>query len=359
MIKQVFVDRKKWVTEDDFLTGLSLSQMLPSATGVNTIEFLAYKTNGTLGALIAPICFVFPAFVLMTVLSALYFTYGKIPAAQALFTGLGAVVVALIANAAVTLGSSALKDFKAVMIALTGLALVEFAHVHIVMVGVAGAVLGLLAYRRSIVGDEAPPALPEHGSRLSWLPWIGATAVLILVVVATKHTLSMKIFLSMLHVGMFTFGGGFMSIPIFQHEAVTANHWLTNRQFVDGLALGQITPGPVLITGNFIGFRVLGVWGAVLGSIATFLPGAIGMFIVAHQHERVQHLAWLQRMVRGLVAAFVGVLASVVIRLGMESLVDWRTIGIAGIALVGLMLVKLDPLWVILGGVVVSLILFL
>ena len=359
-MKRVFVERKKWITEQEFITGLSLSQLLPSATGANTIEFLGYRIRGSLGAIVAPVCFILPALILMTILSAIYFRYGQVPLGQALFTGLGAVVIALIISAAVSLGRSAIKDVWAAVVAVVGLALVELLHQSIPMVVVVSAIAGFLIYRGKITPEEEP----QNGSdaddmpRIFWL-WLGiAILAVTAVLVLTRGYRVTELLTSILHVGAFTFGGGFMSIPIFQHQAVDIHHWLTTRQFLDGIALGQITPGPVLITAVFIGYKVLGVWGALLAGLTIFSPGALGMFVVAHQHEKVSHLVWLQAMVKGIVAGFMGVLVSVIIRLGAHSLTDWKTVTLAVAALVALLVAKLDPLWVIIAGAAVSLVLF-
>ncbi len=358
-MKQVFVERKKWTTEKEFITGLSLSQLLPSATGVNTIEFLGYRVGGSLGAIIAPICFITPALVLMTVLSAVYFAYGQVPLAKSLFTGLGAVVIALIVNAAVNLGRSAIKDWWAAGIAVIGFMIVRFLGAPIPLVVLVSAVAGYLIYRKKVRLAETGDDDSSNGvSRFFWLWFTLAIGAAVTALALTTHTKTTQLLLSILHVGVFTFGGGFMSIPIFQHQAVEVHHWLTNRQFLDGIALGQITPGPVLITAVFIGYKVLGFWGALLAGLTIFSPGALGMFIIAHQHERVSHLIWLQAMVKGIVAGFMGVLLSVIIRLGTQSIVDWKTALLAAIALVALVWKKVDPLWVIIAGAVVSILLF-
>lgn len=357
-MKQVFVERRKWITEHEFITGLSLSQLLPSATGVNTIEFLGYRTAGTPGAIIAPLLFITPALLLMTVLSAIYFKYGQLAAVKALFTGLGAVVIALIINAVVCLGRSAIKDWWAAGIAVIGFAIVRFLHQSIPTVIGVSALAGFLIYRRRIRPAENGSDAASGVSAWFWLRVLLLVALVGTILTLTARTLTSTLLLSMLHVGVFTFGGGFMSIPIFQHQAVEIHHWLTNREFLDGIALGQVTPGPVLITAVFIGYKVLGVVGALLAGLAIFAPGAIGMFVIAHQHERVSHLVWLQAMVKGIVAGFIGVLLTVVIRLGVQSIVDWKTAVLPLVALIALQWKKVDPLWVILGGALISLVIF-
>lgn len=369
-MKQIFVDKKKWITEDEFITGLSLSQLLPSAIGVNTIQFIGYQLRGSLGAIVAPLCFIAPAIILMTVLSALYFAFGRLGTMQSLFVGLGAVVVALIINAAVSLGKSAIKDVWGGIAAMIGFVIVHWSvggSRSIVLIALVSALLGFVAYRGKVADNSSARTDTQctQNSRTFWLTFTTVIVGISGILFVTRHSPMTELVAAILRVGAFTFGGGFMSIPIFQHESVVAHHWLTNDQFLAGLALGQITPGPVLITANFIGYKVGGVLGALLGSIAVFTPGSIGMFILAHQHERVKHLVWLQAVIRGIVAGFMGVLFSVIIRLAMHSLFSWhslgmilKTTGMTVLSLIVLLVLKKDPLWVIVGGAVVSLILF-
>jgi len=383
-MKQIFVDRKRWITEDEFVTGLSLSQLLPSAIGVNTIEYIGYQLRGSLGAIIAPICFIAPATVLMTILSAIYFSYGTTPIIKSLFAGLSAVVIALIINAGISMGKSAIKNVAGAVIAVTGFVIIEvfslpivqtwasncappyrsiilsILHLPIPMVALVSGIAGYLVLRPGMNGSSNGDDLPRPTAKSGtfWLALSAAILLIAVILALTARTETTRLLLAILRVGSLTFGGGFMSIPLFQHESVVANHWLTHKQFLDGLALGQITPGPVLITANFIGYHQLGVIGALLGSIAIFTPGAVGMFVLAHQHDKVKHLLWLQSMVRGIVAGFMGVLLSVVIGLAMKSLLDWKRVCIAIVALYVILIAKKDPLWVILGGALLSIFIF-
>lgn len=359
-IKDIFVTRHRWVSEQDFLTGLSLSQMLPGATGVNLITFLGYQLRGAWGAIVTPVCFIFPALALMTLLSAIYFTYGQVPMAQALFTGLGAIVVGLLVNATVTLGQSAIRDRWGVVLAFCAFGLVFGLHISIWLIVLSTALAGMLIYKNQPISnpDAAVEPLNHHLTQGFWVSMLSLLLVTTLLLILTRHTLATQLFLSVLRVGVMAFGGGFTSIPLFQHEIITIHHWLALHTFLDGIALGQITPGPVLITATFIGYRLLGVGGALLGSLAIFTPGAFAMFLLAHQHERVRQWQWLHAMVRGIVAGFIGVLLSVTIQLGIHSLTDWKTITLATGSVLVLLVAKKDPVWVILGGAIISPFLF-
>lgn len=355
---QYFVLRKGWVSEHDFQLGLSLSQVLPGAQALSVITFLGYRLGGAWGALVASACFLAPATLLMIALSALYFAFGQLPIVQVLFKGLGAVVVALLVNATWSMGRTALKDRRGMVIALAAFLTLLWLHTAVLVVIVAAAGVGALLYPRQplpLTEDETT-GNPARGKAL-WGWGLVVLVVLGALLYITWESTATQLFLAMLRVGVFTFGGGYASVPLLQHEVVT-HQWLTIRQFLDGIALGQVTPGPVLITGTFIGYHVLGVWGAVLGTLAIFAPGGIAMFFLTRQHHRIRQLRWLWAMVRGVVAAFIGVLLFVTIQLAGQSLTDWKTVVLAAIGIVALMIWRRDPLWVILATLLASPFLF-
>ena len=367
-IKRIYVERGQWVDERLFLTGLSLSQMLPGATSMNLLEFLSCQVYGGWAALLTPMLMIAPAFFLMTALSAVYFAFGNIPLVQALFTGLGAVVVALLLNATYSLGRSALKDFWSVLIAILAFTLRQFLHLHVLLVAAAAAGAGLALYYGRITPHDAAPhhkSVAVNGKsvftgRRLFRFCLAAIALfsLVIVWVVYRKSLGVEVFSALTRVGLLTFGGGYAAVPLFQHEAVSAHHWLTVRQFLDGIALGQITPGPVLITSAFIGYHLLGIPGAFLGTLAIFAPSCSLMFVLARKHDMITKAAWAQGMIGGVVAGYIGILAGVIIYLAGNSLTDWRTTALFLAALPVLILWKKDPLWVILGGAALSLIFF-
>jgi len=361
-LKDIFVNRKAWMTEEDFLTGVSLSQLLPGANAMATVVYIGYRMQGSLGAAIAPVAFIFPSTVLMIALSALYFLYGSLHIVLVLFTGLGAVVIGLLVNAVIVMGRSAIKNIWAALIALAVLlTMLCWKDAQILLIVPACALLGLLIFRNpreDASAAAAPPAETVPTPPWFWWSTLVVLLAVVLLFVLTAQSPVTRMFLALLRVGVFTFGGGYASVPLFQQVAVSQYHWLTLQQFRDGIALGQVTPGPVLITSSFIGYRVLGILGGVLGTIAVFMPGALAMFFVAHQSERFVHLRWLQAMVRGIVAGFIGVILAVTIHLGQQSITDWKTLILAIASAFVLTVLKRDPIWVILGGAVLSMLLF-
>jgi chromate transporter len=157
----------------------------------------------------------------------------------------------------------------------------------------------------------------------------------------------------MLKVDIFAFGGGFASVPLMLHEIVDVRHWLDSKTFMDGIALGQVTPGPIVITATFVGYQVAGVVGAVVGTIGMFAPSFLMVLVTVPHFDRLQHSLWFRRALRGVLASFVGLLMAVTIHFGV--VVSWSipAVLIAAVAFTALRL-KIDILWVVLAGAAVS-----
>ncbi|MHB9014268.1 MAG: chromate transporter [Ignavibacteriaceae bacterium] len=164
------------------------------------------------------------------------------------------------------------------------------------------------------------------------------------------------IFLTFFKIGTFAFGGGYNSIPLLQHETVSIHQWVSMNQFRDGLAMGQITPGPVLITATFIGYKVFGITGAIAATIGIFLPSVIAVILLNKFHQKIVQMHITHSLIRGVLAGFIGLLISVTINFGIHSLVSWQTWGIFIISLILLAYYKVDALWIIIGTIIISLI---
>jgi len=159
-------------------------------------------------------------------------------------------------------------------------------------------------------------------------------------------------------IGLFAFGGGFTTIPLIQHQVVDSLHWLTVPQFVDGITMGQITPGPVFITATFIGYKVAGILGAIAATLAIFAPSLALMIGLADIHAKVRNLKIVKVFVKGFLAGFIGLLIAVTLQFAFKSLINWQAWLIFGASLFWLMYLKKDAIWAILGTVVLSLLIF-
>ena len=358
-MKRVLVRQKAWVTEAQFMEGLSLAQLLPGATGVTLMGYLGLRLRGPVGAVIMPLFFALPAFILMVILSAVYFTYGQIPLIRSLFIGMGALVVALLINAMLVLGKSIFsnhfsKDTRRYIIALLAFLGGFFLHIQVAGIVLFSALAGIILLTDLKVQGSPKATTIDSSSNQNTAKWLwlllGVVALILLIFISPYRSL----FTSLAGVGLLAFGGGFTSIPLMQHLAVDSQAWLTLSEFRDGIALGQVTPGPVLITSAFIGYKLEGIIGAAIGTLGIFLPSLIGIMILSFFHHQVKNIVWVQRGLKGVLSGFMGLLFMVTLRFGLQSLVNWQTWIILLVSLFVIIKLKKDPLWVILGTLLFS-----
>jgi chromate transporter len=184
---------------------------------------------------------------------------------------------------------------------------------------------------------------------------IVSAAALLLVALFFLDRMLFRLSLLMLRIDLFAFGGGFASIPLMLHEVVEIRHWVEPKVFMDGIALGQVTPGPIVITATFVGYVVRGVWGAVIGTASIFLPSFLLVISIAPVFLRLSSFPLFRKGIAGVLCSFVGLLASAAIRLGTSLTWDLPRIALAVAALVAL-LFRVNLLWIVLGVVVLSLI---
>ena len=356
-IRDLAVGKRGWVTEETFREGVALCQSLPGATAMQTAAYAGLRAGGGWGAVAAYTGFGLPAFVLMVGLSAMYHETRDLGPAIAVFRGLQAIVVAIVANAAWNFGRTSLEHWKDVLLAaVAGLFLLAGGS-PILAVGGA-AFLGLILHR----GDEAVDGTsePAHGGRLEGMRPAVLAAMATALGAGALFLADRRLFdlaAVMMKVDLFAFGGGFGSLPILLHEVVEARHWLDARTFLDGIALGQATPGPIVITATFVGYQIAGFPGAVAATFGIFAPSLVVLLASVPYLDRLRHSPPFRRAVRGVLASFVGLLGSVALRFGLA--VPWglSTGLLALLAFLALRL-RVDILWVILAGTAVSLALF-
>jgi chromate transporter len=373
-IKKKFVTEKKWIDEKEFLDVLSFVQILPGATGILTMACIGYKLREVKGALVVSFFFILPTFLAITFLSWLYFNFRNLAFIKSLFIGLGAMVVALLINAVVTLGKTvfpkySIHCYKGFLIAAIIFIFSFWLRINFVYLIIDAGILGFLSYyftgEYAIVAESDKIELPDLNkgiisnavTRLApYSVFIMANLVILFVLIFYPALL--ELFLSFFKIGMLAFGGGFNSIPLIQHEIITVHHWLTLSEFRDGIALGQITPGPVLITSAFIGYKVHGILGAATSTIAIFTPSLLLLFLLYNVHTKLTKLNAVNVIMKGILAGFIGLLISTTIHFGIESLFDWKTWLIFSLSLLALLKFKTDPLWVIIGTVIISIFVF-
>jgi len=373
-IKKKFVTEKKWISEKEFLDILSFVQILPGATGILTMSCIGYKLRNVAGALAVSFFFILPTFIAITFLSYLYFNYRNLSLVQSLFTGLGAMVVALLINAVVTLGKTvfpkfSIRHYKGTLISVLIFMFSFWLKINFIYLIIDAGILGLLAYyftgEYDQISNSDKSILPVFNKDIisNAVARLGNYSIFIIANLVIMSVLVFfpalrELFLSFIKIGTLAFGGGFNSIPLIQNETINLHHWLTLSEFRDGIALGQITPGPILITSAFIGYKVYGFIGAATATVGIFTPSIVLLFLLYNVHSKLTRLPAINVIMKGILAGFIGLLISTTIHFGIESLFDWKTWLVFSLSLIALLKFKIDPLWIIIGTLIISVFLF-
>ncbi|MCL5282128.1 MAG: chromate efflux transporter [Planctomycetes bacterium] len=353
-IRDLAVKKNQWLSQETFEDGAALCQSIPGATAMQAAAYTGLRAGGPLGALAAFVGFGLPAFVLMVGLSVAYQAGRDLQPVLAAFHGLRVIVIAIVANAALNFGRSSIRNGRDAILA-AGAAVFLVLHGSPILAIVASAGLSILLYQ----GVDLPTrtsiaSSPESGRRT--LAFAGMLALLFAAGLVVLYAWERPLFdlaTLMLKVDLFAFGGGFASVPLMLHEVVGVRHWLDSRTFMDGIALGQVTPGPIVITATFVGYQVAGVLGALVGTIGIFTPSFLMVLVTVPYFDRLQHSVSFRRALRGVLASFVGLLVAVAIHFGIA--VSWSIPAVAlALAALAALRLKVDILWVVLMGAAVA-----
>ncbi len=368
-MKRIFVNEHGYLSEREFMDGLGLAQVLPGSQGTSMMTYVGYKLYRFWGGVVVPFVFIAPSIALIIFLSWAYFSFGNIHAVKSVFMGLGAVVVALLLDATFKLGKTVFKDLdrndlKGALIAAGAFIAVFFFNMNAIYIILLSALLGFVFYfsTKEFASEKMPsraasgnPVVRLRFKKKDFLP-IG----LLLIAISSVFFFPLfeKIFTTFFQVGVFTFGGGYTAVALIQRLTVDGMHWITLPQFRDGIALGQITPGPVLETATFIGYHVAGIAGALVATSAIFLPSVLAMLLVIDMHEKVRNLKLVKVLIKGILSGFIGLLVAVTLQFATKSLLDWQTWAIFLAAVAFISYFKKEPIWAIVGGVAVSFFIF-
>ncbi|MCK7512276.1 MAG: chromate transporter [Desulfobacterales bacterium] len=252
LMKKVIVHEKAWISEEEFMNALSLSQILPGATGVSLWGYIGHKLRKPWGGILAPFSFVLPAMFAITVLAWAYFTYGNLTFVHSIFMGLGALVVALLINATLIMGKSVFpkmdrNSYKGITIAALSFLGITFLHWNVVYIILISGVFGVLFFYFS--GEFEQEKMPGHLKVEIDVPKVRQAAKLSAAYAYGFESLPLsfgllpehgRFYVTFLKIGALAFGGGFTAIPLIQHVVVDGMHWLNLTAFRDGIALGQI-----------------------------------------------------------------------------------------------------------------------
>jgi len=319
------VDGRRWITDADYKEGLALAQLMPGPLAAQLAMYLGYVHYRVLGATVVGVAFVLPSFLMVVALGWAYVRYGGLSWMQAVFYGVGAAVIGIIAMSAYKLTTRSIGKDKLLWAVYLVVAIVTVATENeIAWLFLAAGVL--------VCMWRSPPRWLHRGGlgALAGVPLAEGSGVLS----SVDWPLLGQIGVFFAKAGAFVFGSGLAIVPFLYAHVVTEAHWLSERQFVDAVAVAMITPGPVVITVGFIGYLLAGLPGASVAALGTFLPCYLFTILPAPYFKKYGKLPALVAFVDGVTAAAIGAITGAVIVLARRSIVDVPTAIIAGITLV-------------------------
>lgn len=343
-IRRLVIDARGWMGESDFKTGLAVCQAIPGATVAQLAAYVGLRLRGLGGALTAFAAFMLPAFLLITALSALYFRYQGLPRLLLAFDGLKILVVAIVLSASLDFIAKYTRQRLDKFLAL-GAALAFVAKIHPVPILLCVVAAGMVVLPAPSV---LPPRPMRGGGFRTPMLFLGGLVAGYALLWMTRPDL-FHLARLMMGVDLVAFGGGFAALPIMLHEVVTRMGWMTQAVFMDGIAIGQVTPGPIVLTSAFVGYAQAGLSGAVAAALGIFTPSLLILIWVVPVCDRLLSSRLFQKTLRASLASLGGLMTAVASRLGAS--LDWTWPGaLLGLAAFAALQRKIDVLWVVLGG---------
>ena len=330
------VEERKWISEADYKEGLTLSQLMPGPLAAQLAIYLGYVHHGVVGATLVGVAFVLPSFLMVIALGAAYVAYGGLAWMQAVFYGVGAAVIGIIALSAYKLTTKSIGGDKLMWaIYLVAGAVTVATESEIVWIFLVSGIVAWLL--------KAPPKRGLPGAAAGFLALGDQVQTACAVCASLDWPVLAQIGVFFAEAGAFVFGSGLAIVPFLYGGVVNEHHWLTERQFVDAVAVAMITPGPVVITVGFIGYLVSGLAGAVVAAAATFLPCYLFTIVPAPYFRKHGKKPAIVAFVEGCTAAAIGTIAGAVVVLGKRSITDLPTILILAVTLLLLWKAKKIP----------------
>ncbi len=357
MLRDEVVRRRQWISDERFIDLLGVANIIPGPTSTELAIYLGYLRAGWPGLVLAGVCFIVPAMVMVLAIAWAYVTYGTLPQIGWLFYGIQPVVVAIIAVALWNLGRTLFKGIWPMLFALALLILyLSGIDVLIILFG-GGLLFGLGAWaRQSRTGKHkiAGLSLSPIGG------WQAGGRAIISGVIGGGTAIAVPVslwvlFLTFLKFGAVVYGSGYVLLAFLRTDLVQNLHWLTDHQLLDAISVGQFTPGPVFTTATFIGY-VIGGWpGALLATVGIFLPSFVLIALVHPLAERLRRSALMAPLLKGINIAAIALMGGVLVQLAQHALTDVLTVTLALVSFAILLRFKLNSAWLILLGAVVGL----
>ncbi len=376
-MQRELVDNKKWIDQDDFLHALNYCMILPGPEAQQLATYIGWRLHGIKGGIVAGAFFVIPSIFFLLILSYIYAAYGNLPEVSAIFDGFKAVVVAIVVEAIFKIAKKAFKTWWHIVISALAFVSIYFFHVPFPLIVLGAAALGILSSKfkvQSSKTDEECEIIEDQKPKIKnrffkillifFLLWL--LPFILLLIFGGSNNLLTETYLFFTQAVFVTFGGAY-AVLAYVNQAVVSAGWITAAQSVDGLALAETTPGPLIMVLQFVGFMtgwnnpafanqtLSAVTSGLLATYATFLPSFLFIFAGAPYIERLRHNQKLNSALSGVTAAVVGVILNLALMFGWAVIlpnlqVEVFALGLAFLSFIALYFFKIDVLIVVIGG---------
>lgn len=367
MMENEVVTRRKWMTHQQFLDMLGATNLLPGPNSTEMALHIGQTRAGWRGLLIAGFCFICPAVVIILVLAVLYARYGTVPQAQWLLFGVQPVVTAIVVQALWKFASSAVKDRWTAFLAITAAALAFAGTAKLIPIGEVTIIIGaaLIGLATGFLNEKkhprekaaAEPVADDEPTSKMPLLLLGAAPVL------TISPTVMGLFWVFLKIGSILYGSGYVLLAFLRADLVERLHWLTDKQLVDAIAIGQATPGPLFTTATFVGYQIAGYAGAFAATIGIFLPSFIFVALLSVVMEKLQTSRVMRSFLDAVNAASFALMAVVSLQIARFAIIDplpnLLPVVLFAISLLLLLRTRLNSMWLVSGGALVGLVWYL
>jgi chromate transporter len=346
LMEEAIVRRRRWLTRQQFLDLLGATNLIPGPNSTEMAIHVGFVRAGWPGLVVGGACFILPAMLITLALAAAYARYGRLPEAGWILYGVKPVIIAVVVQAVWALGRKAVATPLAAAAALAVLVLALRGVNEVALLFAAA--LGLPVLRALSTAGSVRALAPGglFGFALAGaagLPPVSGGA-------ATQGALLSQLALIFLKVGSILFGSGYVLLAFLRPDLVERTRWLTDAQLLDAIAVGQFTPGPVLTTATFVGYLMAGGPGAIVATVAIFVPSFVFVALSSPLIPRLRRSSWAAGFLDGANAASVALMAVVTWELGRAAIVDWMTAGLAAASAILLLSTRLNSAWLVAGG---------
>src|SRR5438128_7459618 len=323
-MERELVGEKKWLTKDEMREGIAVCQSLPGPLAIQVGIWISYIRGGFWGAWAGGWAFILPNFIIVVALATLYVRFEGLPAVAAIFYGVSPAVIALILHSCYRLTKLGMKDWLEWALAAAAFGITVAVQTEVALVFIGCGIIGLLYYGSLVRGRKT-------ASTTSLM--IGMPLLAIGPAPEGLGTMLGKLLMFFLKAGSLTFGSGLVIVPFLEKGLVQQTGWLNEREFLVAVAMGMISPGPVVITATFVGYLVAGFWGSLVATIGIFLPSFVLVLVAASALRRYRKNRYVQGFVKGAYAAAIGTILGAGALLSRIAIGDWLTILIALLSL--------------------------